>query len=361
MAGVARACTLDEQDAAGALAVGRPNHRSDGRHALQLHVGDDIRANAVAEMRQARRIVGLPTRGQHDGARLERLPHAVDLYGDFESAGLALDAQDSGGAQHADIGMIRDGLHIGVRAIALRNRVGRRGRGLFAEQRGKSAEFPLPFHEDHAIAGRGGLQRGSHAGGAASHYQHRARDRIRQGGDRLGLAGPRDTHPQVVFGESLGVFVPRCVAPGHMLPQVDALRRGSVVEVESFGLEARRAGRDYHLAGHACFQVAADPGTGFGAAQGGIGPAQLRLALPGGYLFERGGIHSLADAAARTQIDGQLTRHGKPSIRRTAGPSRRRRWHSGQWKIHPRGGARIRRRKSRRLRPPAAGTRIHRA
>jgi len=57
---VARAGALHKQDAADRLPVRGTAHGSLGHHPLQLHIGDDIRNAAIAQMPEFRGIVRAP-------------------------------------------------------------------------------------------------------------------------------------------------------------------------------------------------------------------------------------------------------------------------------------------------------------
>ena len=65
-----------------------------GQQLLHLHVGDDVRRAAVAQMTKPRSVVGFPAGGLHDGADAKLRHLAVGPQRDVELAGLAGDRFD---------------------------------------------------------------------------------------------------------------------------------------------------------------------------------------------------------------------------------------------------------------------------
>ena len=303
MVGVPRAGALDEGGDLHRAAVGLAGDRAVAQHRLQLDAGDHVGRGAVAQMPQLVGVVGPPTGGDDDGARLDVGIAALVPDVDLELARHALGPGDRGLGHDRDPGVGLDRRDQVFHVVGLGVAVGRPVGHPPAPLARPAAELGGAFHQKHLVAQRGGLARRGEPRDSAAHHQDAAAEgSFRQGLGRRAVGGLGKGHAQVVGGHRLGVRVVARVGPDHLLADVGTDHVGAV-EGEAVGHHPVRAGDDDRLVDAALGDVLANGVDAVLAAQ-----AVMLAAKPGRnrrrrHRLQRVDRDRLADAAALAQID----------------------------------------------------------
>ena len=228
---------LDEGDLPGRLAIARTGDPTGGDHLLQLDIGDHVGRCCVAEVVKTVRVVRFPASGLDDGANPELTARSVGLQFDVELPGLTADTRDRRLGVDRDVFVLLHLCDEGGQIDSLRIPVGRFVRYTAGEPAHPAAKLRLLLDEHHLTSDSGGVEGRRNSGHSPPDHHEGPVNLLLEGDRDLDLPGLDDTHPEVILGHHLGVFVVRFVTPDHLLPEVHPLGVTSV-EGEGVGHEA---------------------------------------------------------------------------------------------------------------------------